>query len=276
MSTKRIAAITGGAKGMGFAAAEALGPDYDLLIADMDEAGLAEAKKTLADKGFKVETAVLNITDRDAVEAFAKRAADLGEIGAVVNAAGIAPKSGNARLVFLVDAVGAAYVQEAFFGYMGEGSVYINFCSSAPYMMPESYIPVDDLRLDPLSEEFLEKNVATIEKNEDPYRSAGFAYTIAKWWVRDWTARSAMLFGKKGARIVSISPGNITTPMYYNDTKESCDKALPFTALGRHGDPAEVGNVIAFLVSTKASFITGVNIQIDGGWISGQMLPPRE
>jgi NAD(P)-dependent dehydrogenase (short-subunit alcohol dehydrogenase family) len=207
---------------------------------------------------------------------FAKQASEMGEIGAVVNAAGISPATATAREVFLINAVGAAYVQEAFFTYIGQGSVYINLSSSAPFMIPDSYIPVDDLRLDPLSEEFIEKNVANFDKNEDHYRAAGMAYSLSKWWVKDWTGRSAMMFGKKGARIVSISPGNITTPMYYNETKSECDRSLPFTALGRHGKPKEVGDLIAFLVSEKASFITGVNYQIDGGWISTQMLPPRE
>jgi NAD(P)-dependent dehydrogenase (short-subunit alcohol dehydrogenase family) len=262
---------------MGYATADILGYDYDLLLADMDEVALANAKTTFESKGYKVETVTLNITDRDAVEAFAAQAAVLGEVGVVVNAAGIAPTHSDARTVFTVNAVGAAYVQEAFFPLMGDGAVFVHFCSTAPFLMPESYLPIDDLRLDPLSEDFKENCIAWCEKagNGDNYKSAAMAYTSSKWWVRDWQRRSALLFGQKGARIVSLSPGNIMTPLYFNDSKEASDAQLEMTPLGRHGYPYEVANLIAFLVSDKASFITGVNYQIDGGVEAGLSLPMR-
>ena len=63
--------------------------------------------------------------------------------------------------------------------------------------------------------------------------------------------------------------------MYFNDSKDRCDAALPITPLGRHAEPYEVGDLVGFLVSDKAGFITGVNIQIDGGWIATATLPYR-
>jgi NAD(P)-dependent dehydrogenase (short-subunit alcohol dehydrogenase family) len=151
----------------------------------------------------------------------------------------------------------------------------LNFCSTAPYYIKdESTLPLDSLRLDPLSKEFAEKNTAWLEALGD--RGPGTAYMISKWWIRDWTRRNATKFAKKGVRIVSISPGNVETPMYFNDTRAQCDAALAQTPLGRHAKPYEIAELIAFLVSPKAGDITGVNYQIDGGWEAGMNIPQVE
>jgi NAD(P)-dependent dehydrogenase (short-subunit alcohol dehydrogenase family) len=269
---RKIAVITGAAKGMGFATALRLGQDYDLVLGDMDIATLESSAQVLRSVGFAVTTTRLDVTNRDEVVEFASNAAAMGTIGCVVNAAGLAPIAKfSPRQVFTVNAVGAAYVQDALFAYMGEDSVYINFCSTAPYYIrDESTLPLDKLRLDPLSEEFAEANIAMFEAAGE--RGGGMAYTFSKWWIRDWSRRNATRFAKKGVRIVSISPGNVETPMY-DAQKERCDAALVQTPLGRHAKPYEIAELIAFLVSTKASDITGVNYQIDGGWEAGMNIP---
>jgi NAD(P)-dependent dehydrogenase (short-subunit alcohol dehydrogenase family) len=128
--------------------------------------------------------------------------------------------------------------------------------------------------LDPLKPEFAETNLEPLRQAGE--KGAGMAYVNSKWFIRDYSARSATRYAKKGIRIVSISPGTILTPLYYLDAKTSADKMLAKTPLGRHGRPEEVADVIAFLVGDKASFITGVNIQIDGGAAAGLTLPQLE
>jgi NAD(P)-dependent dehydrogenase (short-subunit alcohol dehydrogenase family) len=268
---RRLAVIVGAAKGMGFATALRLGQDFDLFLGDMDIQTLETSAEVLRSVGFPVVTQAIDVANREQVAAFAQAAAREGTIGAVVNAAGVAPVNFTARQIFTINAVGAAYVQDAFFESMAEDSVYLNFCSTSPYYIKdESTLPLDDLRLDPLSEEFAEKNIAWLEAMGE--RSAGVAYMYSKWWIRDWTRRNATKFAKKGARIVSISPGNVETPMYYAQ-KERLDSELVRTPLGRHGKPYEIAELIAFLVSPKASDITGVNYQIDGGWEAGLNIP---
>jgi len=269
---RRIAVITGAARGMGFATALRLGQDFDLFLGDLDSKTLDQSAEVLKSVGFNVTTQAVDITNRDQVSAFAKAATVAGSLGTVINAAGVAPTRFTAAQVFTINAIGAAYVQDAFFSCMGEDSVYLNFCSTSPYYITDDdSLPVESLRLDPLSLEFAEQNIAWLEASGES--AAGMAYLVSKWWVRDWTRRNATKFAKQGVRIVSISPGNVETPMYFNETRQQCDAALAITPLGRHGKPYEIAELIAFLVSSKAADITGVNYQIDGGWEAGINIP---
>ena len=260
----KISVVTGGASGLGYACAECLGKSFEVLISDVNQEKLDEAVKNLSAKGVKVTGQLCDVSDREQVKKLAQKAAEMGDVANVLNAAGISHKNPNgpAARVFAINGLGAAYVMAEFFPLLKEGSVHINITSSAPYVTPEEIIPVDDLRLDPFSQEFKDKNTASVEKF-----GPGLAYSFSKWFVLDYGLRSTMRYGRKGVRILSVSPGNVTTPMYYNEVKEDCDTALPYTPLGRHGTPEEVGEVVAFLASDGARFLSGIDIQIGGGWL---------
>lgn len=268
---KKVSVVTGGASGMGYAIAECLGRDSKVLITDINAEKLDEAVKTLSSKGITVTGEVCDVTDREQVIKIAKTAAEMGEIAGVAHCAGIAPAQNPPSLVFKVNALGTAHVMAEFFPLLQEGSVLVNITSTSPYIVPEERVPVETLRLDPLSPEFLKKNIEICEKAGSS--AAGIAYSLSKWFVRDYTARSTARYGKKGVRILSVAPGNVTTPMYYNDTKEACDRALGQTPLGRHASPEEVAEVVAFLMSEKAGFVTGIDMPVNGGWLACMSVP---
>ena len=264
---KKISVVTGGASGLGYACAECLGKCFEVLVSDVNKEKLDEAVKSLSAKGIAASGQICDVSDREQVKKLAQKAAEMGEVANVLNAAGISHKNPDgsaksAKLVFAINGMGAAYVMAEFFPLLKEGSVHINITSSAPYIVPEEIVPVDDLRLDPFSQEFLEKNTATVEKF-----GPGIAYAFSKWFVRDYTFRNAMRYGRKGIRLLSIAPGNITTPMYFNETKEDCDLSIPDTPLGRLGTPEEVGEIVAFLASDAARYLSGIDLQINGGWL---------
>jgi NAD(P)-dependent dehydrogenase (short-subunit alcohol dehydrogenase family) len=199
-----------------------LGQEYHLLITSSNEKKLEDTLADLRGKGMSVDGVLCDVSRRDHVQKLAKEAEALGVIANVVNCAGVAPGRVSLETIFTLNALGTAYMMEAFFPLMQSGSVLINFSSTAPYLVPESAIPQEALRLDPLTPEFLETNLELLRKIGE--KGAGMAYVNSKWFVRDYSARSATRYGKKGARIISISPGNILTPMYYNDAKTSSDK----------------------------------------------------
>ncbi len=86
------------------------------------------------------------------------------------------------------------------------------------------------------------------------------------------TEALACELGAYGIRANAISPGSTVTKgtrkLFYND-QEKASHMLSFVPLGRPGDCAETAHAVAFLASDQASYITGQNLVVDGGWIAG-------
>ncbi|MEM2714533.1 MAG: SDR family oxidoreductase, partial [Candidatus Bathyarchaeia archaeon] len=99
----------------------------------------------------------------------------------------------------------------------------------------------------------------------------GVGYTASKGAVLAVTRLCAIDYAKHNIRINSISPGFIDTPLLQSIWKEAPEHAkelLKSVPLGRLGRPEEVASLITFLLSDEASYITGANIIIDGGYIA--------
>lgn len=87
--------------------------------------------------------------------------------------------------------------------------------------------------------------------------------------VAGLTKSAVVEFGKKGIRINSVHPGYILTPLIAQwtetDLKTELEKLHP---IGRLGQPKEIAEVVVFLLSDKASFVSGSQIVVDGGYLS--------
>lgn len=95
------------------------------------------------------------------------------------------------------------------------------------------------------------------------------AYTASKWGLRGLTKMASQELGPWSIRVNSVHPGYVDTPM--NDFASSAlrEAKTALLPLGRAGEAWEVGELVAFLASDAARFITGAEIAIDGGWTSG-------
>lgn len=189
-----------------------------------------------------------------------------GQVGSLVITAGLSPTMASGRRIFEVNLQGMAYAVQAFGAIAGAGSVGVIFASSAAHLAP--VVPAIDAVLDgPLSPTLLEDLVQAGIDVDDP----GGAYSFAKRGVVRLAARSAAAWGAKGARLVSVSPGIVETPMGRRELENQpmMQSMIDASAIRRMLTADEVAAAVAFLLSDAASGITGTDLLVDGGGVAG-------
>jgi NAD(P)-dependent dehydrogenase (short-subunit alcohol dehydrogenase family) len=210
-----------------------------------------------------------DVTDPNAVRSLAEQVGAAGTFRALVHAAGVSPTMDNARRVLEVNLVGTQLLLNAFEPMVMTGSAAVLFASSAghqlaPYMTPEQLA----LLANPLDEGFLDAATASVGGD------SGFAYGLSKAGVHQAAYRAASGWGPRGGRVVSLSPGIIDTPMGQQEL--SLQPAMPHllarTPLGRMGQPDEIAAVVGFLISDSASYVTGIDVLVDGGMVRAPLL----
>lgn len=260
------AAVVVGAGAMGIAIARRLGRKSALVLADRDDAHLARATEGLRKEGFDVNSITCDITDPDQVAELARRVAALDySQWALAHVVGLSPSGGTARKILEVDLVGAALVERVMVEMAPAGSAAI-FISSVSAHLARPDAATAALLEQPLSANFLDQIIAALGTEAD----RGRAYSLAKWGVNRMCRVRAPDWGRRKARIISLSPGLITTPMGEKEFKNQPVKSqmLVQTPLGRQGEISEIADVVHFLASDSASFITGTDILVDGGLTS--------
>lgn len=246
-----MAVITGAGSGMGRACVDRMRGLADVIVAA--DLRAPEIDGTVG--------AACDVSDAEAVDALAAIAQEHGDFRALVHAAGISPTMADARRVLEVDLIGTQLLLDAFEPLVQSGSAAVCFSSSAAYqVLPYIDAEQEALLRDPLAADFLDR--ATTLVGGDP----GFGYALAKVGVIRAAGRGAVRWGKRGGRVNSLAPGLIDTPMGRQEFAQQpvMQQMLEQTPLARLGRPEEVAAVATFLVSDAASFVSGIDVLVDG------------
>lgn len=249
---------------MGFACARRLvGPGSTLVLVDRDDA-VAEAARSL-DPRAGATAIVCDVTDAKAVRELAERVAARGPLRRLVHAAGVSPTMGDWRRMFTVDLVGTALVVEAFRPLAEAGTAAVCFASMSAHLLADDAAhPLNAVVDEPLAPDLLDRLEATAP---DVVTDAGGAYAWAKQGVVRLVEREAAAWGERGARICSVSPGIIDTPMGRQELEKqpAMTVMLDHTPAGRQGTAEDLAGVVAFLLSDQAAYVTGTDVRVDGG-----------
>ncbi len=262
---RKTALITGAYGGMGRACARQLGRRYDLVLADLRDEPLAAMAESLREEGYVVRaTASGDLSLPGVADAII---AEAGAIGAVAHTAGLSPALADWDAILSINLIGTERLLLALERNLSEGLAAVLLASMAAHTAvrdPE----IDALMASPMAHDFLariEVHLARItEPNADLRRTA---YAQSKRAVIRICGLRSGPWGARGARIASVSPGLIWTPMGRREAQSAPDtsRIVDSTPLGRWGSPVDIAAAVDFLCSDQASFITGTDLRVDGG-----------
>ena len=259
---KNVHIITGGSSGIGLECAKKF-KDGIVLITARNEERLKKAEAKLIKEGIDVRYKSSDASKRESLKELFEYARSLGKIKTIVNSAGVSGGTADAKLTLEIDLLGVENIIRETLEVIEDKTVLVLISSMMGHVVPPNP-KYDDLLLNPSTEGAIDALVEIVQNQSD------LAYNFSKRGTHMLVKKYAMEFGKKGARIVSISPGIIMTPMGEKaalDHPERMNYMKTMTPMGRNGNPEDIANAVAFLADDKASFITGTDLLVDGGLV---------
>ncbi len=254
-----------GAGFIGQAIARRVGTGKHLLLANLTEQASAEAAETLTNAGFEVSAMAVDISSRSSVQSLVDKAASLGAITGLVHAAGVSPSQASIETILKVDLYGTALLLELFGNVMARGGSGVVISSQSGHRLPALTPEQDRLLATTPTEDLLQLEMLQPGQVTDTLH----AYQLSKRGNALRVMAEAVRWGQRGARINTISPGIIITPLARDELNgprgAGYRRMIETCAVGRAGTPDEVGNVAALLMGPDGGFITGSDFLMDGG-----------
>jgi NAD(P)-dependent dehydrogenase (short-subunit alcohol dehydrogenase family) len=266
-----------GAGSIGQAIARRVGTGKHVLLADLRQETADAAAKVMSDAGFVVSTTTVDVSSRESVEALIAKAAGLGDVFGMIHAAGVSPSQAPPETILHVDLYGTALLLEQFGKVIVAGGAGVVIASQSGHRLHALTAEEDKALATTPVEELMALPMLQPEVVTDPLN----AYQIAKRANSLRVKAEAVNWAKRDARVNTISPGIIMTPLANDELSgprgEGYRRMIDLSPVGRAGTPDEVGTVGALLMGPDGGFITGSDILMDGGvtasWFYGELAP---
>jgi NAD(P)-dependent dehydrogenase (short-subunit alcohol dehydrogenase family) len=254
-----------GSGGMGAAIARRLGSGRTIVLSDVSSQSLDAATRALSGHGHDVHAKAVDVTSPRSVTDLAEYAATFGPITNLVHTAGVSPEQADVDTILRVDLLGVALVLEHFGEVIAAGGAGVVIASMAGHFHPALDLGVEHELASTAARDLL----AIPTCAPASFGSSQEAYGFAKRANQLRVAAASTAWGKRGARINSISPGVISTAMGVQELNGSTGTVIKAmidrSAAGRIGTPDDIAAAVEFLLSPAASFITGADLVVDGG-----------
>ena len=254
-----------GAGQIGMAIARRMGYGMKIVIGDKNKVNAEATAKTMKEAGFDAVPVEMDLSSRSSILALIAEAQKYGKISMLVNAAGVSPSQASIETILKVDLYGTAVQLEEVGKVIKPGGVGVTISSQSGHRMPALTPEEDEQLATTPTEQLLSLDILQPQNIRDTLH----AYQMAKRCNVKRVMVEAVKWGERGARVNSISPGIIVTPLaldefngprgdFYKNMFAKCPA-------GRPGTADEVANVAELLMSSKGAFITGSDFLIDGG-----------
>ena len=189
----------------------------------------------------------------------------IGTISGVIHAAGVSPTQASPATILKVDLYGTALVLEEFGNVIAQGGAGVVIASQSGHRLPALTPEQDKALATTPADELLALPMLQPDQVTDPLH----AYQVSKRGNSLRVMAEAVRWGKRGARVNTISPGIICTPLAKEELAgprgPGYRRMLELSPAGRIGTPDEVGTVGALLMGPDGGFITGSDFLMDGG-----------
>jgi NAD(P)-dependent dehydrogenase (short-subunit alcohol dehydrogenase family) len=262
---------------IGQAIARRVGAGKHVVLADLRQANADAAADTMRNAGFDVSTTTVDVSDRESVHALAEAATTYGDVTGLIHAAGVSPSQAPAEAILAVDLYGTAVVLEEFGNVIARGGAGVVIASQSGHRLGALTAQQNAALATTPVEELLKLPMLQPDQVSDPLH----AYQLAKRGNALRVMAEAVRWANRGARINTISPGIIITPLALDELTgprgEGYRRMIEHSPSGRAGTPDEVATVAALLLGSDGGFITGSDFLMDGGvtasYFFGELAP---
>ena len=254
-----------GAGLIGQAIARRISAGKRVLLADLRQENAAVAAEVMSNAGFEVSTATVDVSSRESIHKLVQAATALGDVTGVIHAAGVSPSQAAPATILAVDLYGTAVLLEEFGNVIARGGAGVVIASMSGHRLGALTAEQDKALATTPADELLSLPMLKPDQVKDSLH----AYQLAKRCNSLRVMAEAVRWGKRGARVNTISPGIIITPLARDELTgprgEGYRRMMDLCPAGRAGTPDEVGAVGALLMGPDSAFITGSDFLMDGG-----------